>query len=60
MQAPVPGPANLYAVTSSYFEIYGQLRYEQNLIRVRSVVYRPNQFAPIQVLRRERIAPDAT
>jgi len=56
-----PSPKNnQVSFTSSYFEIYGQLRYEQNLIRVRSVVYRPNQFAPIQVLRRERIAPDAT
>jgi general secretion pathway protein K len=55
-----PGPAPQFAVASSHFEIYGQLRYEQSLIRVRSVVYRPNQFSPIQVLRRERIPPDAT
>jgi len=48
-------------VQSHHFEIYGQLRYEQHVIRERSVVYRStNQFDPIQVLRRERIPPDAT
>ena len=47
-------------VKSSYFEIYGQLRYEQHVIRERSVVYRKDQFTPVQVLRRERIPPDAT
>ena len=47
-------------VKSFHFEIYGQLRLEQHVIRERSVVYRQNQFAPIQVLRRERIPPDAT
>jgi general secretion pathway protein K len=57
---PTPGPGNQLAIASSHFEIYGQLRYEQNLIRVRSVVWRQNQFSPIQVLRRERIPPDAT
>ncbi|MEO5689021.1 MAG: type II secretion system minor pseudopilin GspK [Burkholderiaceae bacterium] len=48
-------------VISSHFEIFGQLRYEQHVIRERSVIYRPpNQYAAIQVLRRERIPPDAT
>ncbi len=47
-------------VKSNYFEIYGQLRLEQHVVRARSVVWRQNQFAPNQVLRRERLAPDAT
>jgi general secretion pathway protein K len=46
-------------VKSQYFEIYGQLRYEQHVIRERSVVYRKNAFTPVQVLRRERLPPDA-
>jgi general secretion pathway protein K len=64
------GPANFpltptdppvqFDIKSFHFEIYGQLRYEQHVIRERSVIYRQNQFAPIQVLRRERIPPDAT
>ena len=57
---PVDGaPADAIAVQSSYFEIYGQLRYEQHVIRERSVVYRKDQFTPVQVLRRERLPPDA-
>ncbi|MBC7664418.1 MAG: type II secretion system minor pseudopilin GspK [Caulobacter sp.] len=48
------------AFKSQHFEIYGQLRLEQHVVRERSVVYRKDQFAPIQVLRRERIPPDAT
>jgi len=56
-----PGtPKNILVATSQYFEIYGQLRYEQHVIRERSVVYRKDQFTPVQVLRRERIPPDAT
>jgi len=47
-------------VKSFHFEIYGQLRLEQHVIRERSVVYRKNQFEPVQVLRRERLPPDAT
>ena len=58
-QAPSP-QANQVEVKSYHFEIYGQLRYEQHVIRERSVVWRQNAFAPIQVLRRERIPPDAT
>ena len=45
-------------VKSYHFEIFGQLRYEQHVIRERSVVWRQNPFAALQVLRRERIAPD--
>jgi len=47
-------------VLSYHFEIFGQLRYEQHVIRERSVIYRQDRYAPIQVLRRERIPPDAT
>ena len=54
------GPKGIFSVTSQYFEIYGQLRYELHIIRERSVVYRKDQFTPVQVLRRERIPPDAT
>jgi general secretion pathway protein K len=58
---PKGDPANQFDIQSHHFEIYGQLRYEQHVIRERSVVYRsPNQFDPILVLRRERIPPDAT
>ena len=47
-------------VKSFHFEIYGQLRFEQHVVRERSIVYRQNPYAPVQVLRRERIPPDAT
>ena len=50
----------ILAVKSQYFEIFGQLRYELHIIRERSIVYRKDQFTPVQVLRRERIPPDAT
>ncbi|MFL6680848.1 MAG: type II secretion system minor pseudopilin GspK [Burkholderiaceae bacterium] len=53
-------PGLLLDVKSSFFEIYGQLRYEQHVIRERSVIYRKDQFTPVQVLRRERLPPDAT
>jgi general secretion pathway protein K len=59
-KVPPGDPPLQWAVQSFHFEIFGQLRYEQHVIRERSVIYRQNQFAPIQVLRRERIAPDAT
>jgi general secretion pathway protein K len=55
-----PGPKNQVDWKSLYFEVYGQLRYEQHVIRERSVVYRKDQFSPVQVLRRERLPPDAT
>ena len=57
---PAGTPINQVDVKSHHFEIYGQLRLEQHVVRERSVVWRENQFAPIQVLRRERIPPDAT
>ena len=53
-------PGLILDVKSYYFEIYGQLRYEQHVIRERSVIYRKDQFTPVQVLRRERLPPDAT
>ncbi len=52
-------PKSILSVKSQYFEIYGQLRYEQHVIRERSVVYRKDPFSPVQVLRRERVPPDA-
>ena len=61
---PCPGqdghPGLILDVKSYYFEIYGQLRYEQHVIRERSIVYRKDPFTPVQVLRRERLPPDAT
>ena len=51
--------AGILAVKSQYFEIYGQLRYEQHVIRERSVVYRKDSYTPVRVLRRERLPPDA-
>ena len=56
---PDPGPKNQIDWKSYYFEVYGQLRYQQHVIRERSVVYRKGP-AEVQVLRRERLAPDAT
>jgi general secretion pathway protein K len=57
---PAPSPqANQVSVLSNHFEIFGQLRYEQHVIRELSVVYRSaNPFDPIKVLRRERLPPD--
>ena len=52
-------PGLILDVKSHFFEIYGQLRYEQHVIRERSVIYRKDQFTPVQVLRRERLPPDA-
>ena len=52
-------PKSILSWKSQYFEIYGQLRYEQHVIRERSVVYRKDPFSPVQVLRRERVPPDA-
>ena len=55
-----PSPQqNQVEVKSFHFEVFGQLRYEQHVIRERSVVYRsPNPFDPIRVLRRERLPPN--
>ncbi|MET0383749.1 MAG: type II secretion system minor pseudopilin GspK [Burkholderiaceae bacterium] len=50
-------PPPIVDVKSSYFEIYGQLRYEQHVIRERSIVYRVNPIL-VRVLRRERLPPD--
>ena len=59
---PLPAPSpqtNQVSVLSNHFEIFGQLRYEQHVIRELSVVYRSaNPFDPIKVLRRERLPPD--
>ncbi len=46
-------------VMSDHFEIYGQLRLDQHVVRERSIVYRQNAGVT-QVLRRERLPPDAT
>lgn len=54
---PANAPAQLGAVKSEYFEIYGQLRYEQHVLRERSVVRRVGGL--VTVLRRERLPPDA-
>jgi general secretion pathway protein K len=55
-----PSPQQLQVdVKSFHFEIFGQLRYEQHVIRERSVVYRStNRGDRIQVLRRERLPPN--
>ena len=53
-------PTSILGWKSQYFEIFGQLRYEQHVIRERSVIYRKDQFTPVQVLRRERLPPNAT
>lgn len=59
-QPPDGAPKDILFFQSQYFEIFGQLRYEQHVIRERSVVFRKDQFTPVQVLRRERLPPDAT
>ncbi|HEX7688654.1 MAG TPA: type II secretion system minor pseudopilin GspK [Burkholderiaceae bacterium] len=48
----------LLTFQSDYFEIYGQLRYEQHVIRERSLVWRQNA-ALVTVLHRVRLPPDA-
>ena len=58
--SPDGSPTSILGWKSQYFEIFGQLRYEQHVIRERSVIYRKDQFTPVQVLRRERLPPDAT
>lgn len=57
---PAPSPqANQVDVKSFHFEIFGQLRYEQHVIRERSVVYRSaNFYDRLKVLRRERLPPN--
>ena len=56
---PEGDPPLQWDVKSFHFEIFGQLRYEQHVIRELSVVYRSaNSFDPIKVLRRERLPPN--
>lgn len=45
-------------VKSDYFEVYGQLRYEQHVIRERTLVWRQSA-ASVVVLHRVRLPPDA-
>ena len=52
-------PDAIFDVKSQFFEIFGQLRYEQHVIRERSVIMRGGPYDPIKVLRRERLPPDA-
>jgi general secretion pathway protein K len=44
-------------VKSDYFEVYGQLRYEQHVLRERTLVHRMG-MQQVDVLRRERLPPD--
>ena len=44
-------------VKSDYFEVYGQLRYEQHVLRERTLVHRVG-MQQVDVLRRERLPPD--
>jgi len=53
-QAPPPPNVD---VKSDYFEVYGQLRYEQHVLRERTLVHRVGMQA-VEVVRRERLPPD--
>jgi type II secretory pathway component PulK len=55
---PPTSPPLQVNVKSFHFEIFGQLRYEQHVVRERSIVFRPGPGQALQVLRRERIPPD--
>ena len=55
--APATVTTDLSTVKSDFFEIYGQLRYEQHVIRERSVVHRELNGS-VTVLHRERLPPD--
>ena len=57
-EPPKGMPPNQVNVKSFHFEIFGQLRYEQHVVRERSIVFRPGPGQALQVLRRERIPPD--
>jgi type II secretory pathway component PulK len=59
---PSPSPQAIQVdVKSFHFEILGQLRYEQHVVRELSVVYRSaNPYDPIRVLRRERLPLNPT
>lgn len=50
-------PAPNIDVKSDYFEVYGQLRYEQHVLRERTLVHRSG-MQQVDVLRRERLPPD--
>jgi general secretion pathway protein K len=61
-QAPPPvngqtAPPPAIDVKSDYFEVYGQLRYEQHVLRERTLVHRLG-MQQVDVLRRERLPPD--
>ncbi len=54
---PPTAPKYNVDVKSDYFEVYGQLRYEQNVLRERTLVHRPG-MQQVDVIRRERLPPD--
>jgi general secretion pathway protein K len=54
--APTPGPLAILGFQSSYFEVYGQLRYQQHVIRERSLVHRELNGV-VTVLHRDRLPP---
>ena len=53
-----PQPIVNIDVKSDYFEVYGQLRYEQHVLRERSLVHRVG-LSEVDVLRRLRLPPEA-
>jgi general secretion pathway protein K len=53
---PAPPPPAI-DVKSDYFEVYGQLRYEQHVLRERTLVHRMG-MQQVDVMRRERLPPD--
>ena len=53
---PPPAAPNV-DVKSDYFEVYGQLRYEQHVLRERTLVHRVG-MQQVDVMRRERLPPD--
>ena len=52
-------PAPNIDVKSDWFVVYGQLRYEQNVLRERSLVHRIG-ISQVNVVRRVRLAPEAS
>ena len=55
--APLTVTTPIYSVKSDFFEVYGQLRYEQHVIRERSIVHRELN-GNVTVLHRERLPPN--
>ena len=51
---------DILAFKSQYFEIYGQLRYEQHVIRERSVVYRKDHSTPCRCCAANAFRPTPT